>query len=248
MKMTHFLLTRFNCPIGWWGIKDVGISNDWLMHRFSLFESFCLPSVVAQNDQDFYWIIVIDERTPKRWLTRLENDVSMMMPRVIIKPVIKFSEATITNEIKNVTASESDIIVTTRLDNDDAIARSYLFAIINICKTLTPIGNYVINFRSGCQLHRSGVYLFTPGYLNSFISVMSLRNGLITAFHRNHTKMDSVGTVIDIKADPNDPNSIMWMQVLHTKNAASRLRANTKQIDKERIHNFSIAEKWESVL
>ena len=67
MKRSQFLLTRFNCP-GSHAPTNRGINNNWLAHRFLLFEHFCLPSVLSQDIQDFHWIILIDERTSAQWV------------------------------------------------------------------------------------------------------------------------------------------------------------------------------------
>ena len=78
-KVQHFILTRFN-------LRLVELSTDldsdkfgnkidrdqWLLHRFELFERYCLPSMAAQANQDFRWFLFFDEATPSQFRERIE--------------------------------------------------------------------------------------------------------------------------------------------------------------------------------
>lgn len=62
----YVIFTRFNLPSK--GYESVVRStDDWLQKRVELFERFCLPSVMAQTDQDFSWIVYFDPHSPA-WL------------------------------------------------------------------------------------------------------------------------------------------------------------------------------------
>ena len=37
----------------------------WLTERQTLFEKFCLPSVMSQTNKNFEWILIADVRTPE---------------------------------------------------------------------------------------------------------------------------------------------------------------------------------------
>ena len=247
MNISQFLLTRFNCPVGY-GPQGQGTSKEWLDHRFRLFESFCLPSVKGQDSDAFLWIILIDERTDPHWLDRLRSGLAGIMPRVMLIPVARYSNVHILRHIKERVTSDSEIIVTTRLDNDDAISRSYLSTILNICQGLLPHRDYVINFTNGCKAHKSGVYMSTSNVLNPFLSVMSTRGSLRTAFHTQHTKMERAGSVVSIGSDHANLNSVMWMQVIHARNVKNRCQRRAEPISTDCIRNFSIAPNWKSIL
>src|ERR1700690_3774378 len=129
MNISQFLLTRFNCPVGY-GPLGQGTSCEWLHHRFCLFESFCLPSVKDQDNDTFIWMILIDEKTDSCWLVRLKSGLAGIMPRVMLIPVARYSNVHILRHIKERVTSDSEIIVSTRLDNDDAIPRSYMSTVL----------------------------------------------------------------------------------------------------------------------
>lgn len=66
--MQHFILTRFNLNLWHKDKNDNEINrNEWLAYRLNLFETYCLPSVVAQTEQNFKWIILVDKETPKEF-------------------------------------------------------------------------------------------------------------------------------------------------------------------------------------
>jgi hypothetical protein len=70
----HFLLTRFNLRVEDWATTKNGdqVLNDaWLMDRFRLFESYCLPSVKNQSNQDFTWFVFFDKNTPDKFKCKL---------------------------------------------------------------------------------------------------------------------------------------------------------------------------------
>ena len=58
----HFLITRFNLKKkGWETTKNNEKiqTEEWLRHRFELFEAYCLPSVINQSNQDFIWYVFL---------------------------------------------------------------------------------------------------------------------------------------------------------------------------------------------
>jgi len=187
MKISQFLVTRFNSPVKY-ASENLGINKTWLAHRFLLFENFCLPSVSSQDAKNFHWILLIDERTPVQWVVRLKDGLAKIRPKSTILPVVRFSESDVINEIKKNITDENELVLTTRLDNDDAIARNYLSTVLSVCQSLMPDRNYVINFSKGCKLHKSGVYKVKPLFLNPFMSVMSSMQDLKTCLHQPHKK------------------------------------------------------------
>jgi hypothetical protein len=240
VKFKHFLITRFNCPIGY-AQENIGIMDAWLTKRFALFERFCLPSVRTQSTKDFTWLLLLDKRTPRPWLSRLTRNVAELSSPVIVLTLTRYSERRIREQIQKL-ASNVDVIITTRLDNDDAIARTFLGKVVEICRKLTHDRHYVINFRYGCQIHKSGLYLFAPSYLNPFISLLSPVSNLRTVYHAGHQDMGAVGTVINIGSGEEENAEIMWMQVLHSSNVSNRLRngSDKRRIGEENIVGFAI--------
>ncbi len=52
-KFQRYIITRFNLKVEAWTTtkNDQKVrTEDWLKHRFELFEKYCLPSVVNQKN------------------------------------------------------------------------------------------------------------------------------------------------------------------------------------------------------
>ena len=123
---SHYLITRFNIQKG--GLSsygDIPQTEKWLKRRFDLFEKYCFPSVVQQTVQNFTWIVLFNTETPPRFREKIigYKHNYQNFKELWIEPN--------TNEIKIVieyilSHSNSQHIITTRLDNDDIIRNDYL--------------------------------------------------------------------------------------------------------------------------
>lgn len=78
MKFTHFVLTRFNIPFMMHSNVSLVTDTKYLQNRFSLFIDYCFPSLKQQTCQNFSWIVLFDERTPKAFRKINEQLVSEM--------------------------------------------------------------------------------------------------------------------------------------------------------------------------
>lgn len=243
----HFLLTRFNIPFGFGNLPaGLGLNDEWLEQRFALFENFCLPSVLAQENKDFCWLIWIDERTPERWRSRLKEDLEPL-PSARVLPFKPGSDAIWKEEIEKLSGGTSvQRIVTTRLDNDDAISRDYLASIARRAAALPRKDRpYVINYRDGCRVSNAGFFAVSQR-LNPFLSVVSPRHPLITALHTDHGSMNRVGKVVDhgkfFRRAP------YWLQSIHGNNAANQLQRKRARMDQRQLERFSLGRNWMQLL
>ncbi|MGZ5527416.1 MAG: glycosyltransferase [Limisphaerales bacterium] len=240
-----FVLTRFNVPLPWTK-SNFGLDDKWLEHRFALFENFCLPSVAGQTKRDFCWLLLIDAKTPDRWRARLERDLRVV-PKAVIIPAPVWNEGHYRSEIQRLTATAApSMIVSTRLDNDDAIARDYLGAISKAAESVRSKNrHFVVNFRRGCQLSKTGVF-GVSFKLNAFLSMVSPASELKTAYSHEHGKMDEIAPVIDNRGFFN--RSPYWLQVIHTVNIANDLNRKRKPLDESVLKRFALGSDWRSLL
>lgn len=72
MTFEHYIITRFNLS-HFEGVGQGRLDEEYLDYRFSLFESYCLPSVINQDCQDFKWIILFDAKTPDKYKQRISE-------------------------------------------------------------------------------------------------------------------------------------------------------------------------------
>ena len=85
----HFILTRFNLLL-WNRSKDGQKvrTTKWLEYRFSLFEKYCLPSIMNQTCKNFEWIVLFDSKTPDSFKERIasyQKECPQLIP-VFVEP------------------------------------------------------------------------------------------------------------------------------------------------------------------
>lgn len=122
----HILFTRYNLSLysedGF--KKKLGCDPDaWMRHRFKLFTTFTLPSMANQSCKDFVWYVFMDRATPPEFIEQLEN-VALANMRIIL-----LRERQIDFLKREVQQCQESLIITSRIDNDDAFHRDYIKAI-----------------------------------------------------------------------------------------------------------------------
>src|SRR5690242_1987923 len=119
-RFVHVLLTRFNVSFLGRPLPD----RAWLAHRFELFEHFCFPSVVAQSCQDFKWLLFFDPHLDEDSRARIEtyrrfkNFEPVYIDEAVNAPILSRSVESRLHGF--------DYLITSRLDNDDALATRYV--------------------------------------------------------------------------------------------------------------------------
>jgi FkbM family methyltransferase len=244
-KTSLFVLTRFNVPLTNIPV-NLGLGDGWLEHRFLLFESFCLLSVLAQEHKEFHWLMLVDPGTPEKWLARLHRDLAPL-PLARIIPTHAVSEELFVAEIqKALDDSNAERVITTRLDNDDAISRDYLARVYNAAESCRrKDAYYVINFRSGLQASPLG--LFSVAHkLNPFASLVSPRQRLVTVANRPHAELNKSGKVVDCGVWKDGAPG--WIQTVHGNNIANRLSRQRAPADLKLLERFALREDWQEAL
>lgn len=110
--MLHVVATRMGI-----GIYD----TNWFEFRLALFETITFPSVTKQTNQDFTWLLVIDQHMPASARQRLK-DIVQEHPRVKILPIEMKSDfiGAVSAWSKNQNPTDGKML-STRMDDDDAI-------------------------------------------------------------------------------------------------------------------------------
>ncbi|NJL82777.1 MAG: hypothetical protein HC890_07155 [Chloroflexaceae bacterium] len=130
MVFQHALLTRFNTD--WFLSKSRSQqernSAEFLEHRFRIFEKTCLPSVNAQSNLNFFWLLLLDAGLPEGFRERIAHYSSAS--RVKIHPVYIEDRSVFLPRLKQAIAAkivpETRFLISTNLDSDDAIARNFI--------------------------------------------------------------------------------------------------------------------------
>lgn len=208
------MLTRFNVRTYVTGTTDV-VSPEWVRRRLELFETFCLPSMQAQSTQ-CDWLVFFDADTPPDLRERVESH-SGYTP-VWVDGVL--DNGRVSEFVANRLPSRECTLITTRLDNDDAVASDFVARIQHAARGEDEL---YINFPFGYQWDSGRVYYYAQ-FANPFMSLVerlprgtSGRRSPMTVLSGNHDRVGRTGRLRQVWCPP------MWIQVIHGGNVINEL-------------------------
>lgn len=184
----HYILTRMNL-----GIYNRADAGQWMRHRLGLFESYLLPSIMRQTNNNFRWILCFDERTPDEVICRYDY-----MDHVIIayqQP--KFVVPTL--------EPDAQWLITSRIDNDDFYFPEFVQTIqdrFEPYEHILDVDYYQWDNRKG----KGGVYSSARKAANSpFITLIERWDNARGVCQRPHNLMpnyfaaDKIGQVLAVQ-------------------------------------------------
>jgi hypothetical protein len=185
---------------------------DWLNDRFILFTSYCLPSVTAQTEQNFLWLIYIDAAVPAAYLERLQAAINPYA-NIKLKLCDFFSSENIVDDLQRELGA-TEWLLTTRLDNDDGLSADF----VSRLQASVHLGTReFLDFPNGILYYQSKTYLYHHES-NAFISLFEPMKGASTVWCGAHEHLGSVATIRQIDPWP------AFVQVVHGKNVSNKPR------------------------
>ncbi len=119
------ILTRFGL-----GVKD----RDWLEHRMILISSITAPSLLAQNDKNFRWALLVDEDLPCDILSALEATLAPFGGRAILHAGGRFDTWNALTIARGAgVVADDELVLTGLIDDDDAWNREVVSAVRQRC-------------------------------------------------------------------------------------------------------------------
>ncbi|MHC4949224.1 MAG: glycosyltransferase [Planctomycetota bacterium] len=214
----HFLLTRFNVRTRFAEGAPV-CEPAWLDARFDLFERFCLPSVRAQTVAGFRWLCFFDAGTPDAFRARIDRCAEGdAFEAVFVEGA--FGPERILEAVRTRVRPGATHVITSRLDNDDAISRDY---VEQVQATFRGQDVEVVNLAAGYCWHRGRIYLRRVPR-GPFVSLVERVAGLRTIHGGRHADAATLGPVRQLDDRPS------WIQVIHGGNVSNRLRGERRPI------------------
>jgi len=214
-RVEHIILTRFNVRyVDDPSALSIGVNPEWLSHRFELFERYCLPTVLAQTEQNFRWILFFDSATPEPFAARARN---LATKRPGIYPIFcdTLSIPLIKKIIADLLPQPPQWLLTTRLDNDDGLHPDFIATVRAAQSFEHP---EVLNCLAGIIFSDGKTYL-QHHKSNAFISLSELFSDFQTIFSiPRHMDAGQSYPVRQISAQP------LWLQVVHGNNISNRVR------------------------
>lgn len=224
--LCHIILTRFNLPSGGRESK-IRHSPNWLENRFELFERYCLPSVMQQSSSNFEWFIYFDIDTPEPFQTRAKK-YQIQYQQITIFWGKKIPLADIQRQILDRVPAHKSYLLTSRLDNDDALNSDFIRELQADAAQLTHKSHaQVMNYPNGLILSGGRVYSHRDTS-NPFASLLEpVSADIKTIWQHQHTKLHNFGKIHQLKPQA------MWLQVIHNDNVSNRIRGH-------RVHNTEL--------
>ncbi|EFL52490.1 conserved hypothetical protein [Solidesulfovibrio fructosivorans JJ]] len=235
MIFKHCIVTRFNAHIDT-RCYDFRLSDTWLAERFELFNTFCLPSVVGQQCQDFVWLVLFDAETPEKF----RRIIAFLQKYKKFIPLYCKEFPTILPQVKERIVTmfpEADYYLTTRLDNDDALSRKFVAIIHDVVEKVLSSGKQVppelfINFPNGLQYCNGSCYDFYDP-TNAFVSLLERNKPPHTVFWVEHPSIYDKAPVAQIETKP------IFLQNIHDMNLYNYIRGDVME-DKDILADFDL--------
>ena len=209
--MDHVILTRFNLPSPG-RERSIRDRPGWLESRVELFRRYCLPSVAAQTNASASWIIYFDPESPA-WLKE-QVDEDGRAGHYVPRYREQVSRGELLDDIRQVVGNPSGDLLTTNLDNDDALASDFCERLQMAHRHAGATAYFVVE---GLVLSPEGLYLQRDSR-NAFPSVRAPWEQATTCWSEWHTHLRRSMPVVEIGGQPG------WLQVVHGRNVSNRAR------------------------
>lgn len=231
--MEHFLITRFNVPVNGWDRDKAGqptLDDDWMKHRLRLFQRFCVPTVAGQTENNFNWIIYCDTNSKSTDVEAIQKAITNLS-NTRIRLVPDFHQ--LLNDLKLLLSnSDSEFVITSRVDNDDGLGKNYIREIQN---HFLERGNTIINLNGGV-LYDEDKKVLTEirkgrnNHYGSLIEEKNPQNNLVTVLGFPHDKPPAIYQVINVD------RRFSWLKIIHSRNLSSRIHGKPVSLDKVLPH------------
>lgn len=225
MEISHYIITRFNIRIPSSLTRqlqtiDVTRDEEYLEDRFKLFFEYTVPSVLQQSDKGFVWILMFSANTPQQFKNRI---ATLERENPFIKTLYIADDENCNDILENyILERHKNIIVTSRLDNDDAIHRDYVKEIHTVILQ-QEIQEFALIFNNGCQYDETHKFLskyhFPKNHFSTLVEVGN-KDKIKTILRFNHMEIGNNVNTVELNND-----IPMWLEVVHATNVSNRMHS-----------------------
>ena len=210
-KVQHLVLTRYAQK----GLFYEDFSEDWLDDRLRVFSQFCVPSMAQQTATDFSWLVFCDDTLDPDRLEAIEKSAAAV-PQFELVLTSHANGVGLPDAIRPRIYEDTEVLVTTRLDNDDglhreaiAVLHSYLPAFVN-----SPHPRWVVNFPSGYRYEAETGRAYAAVWLHGAFMTMfeRLRPGERKFLNIYKMRHNWLHHALPLHFDESIP---AWLQVIH---------------------------------
>jgi hypothetical protein len=235
----HFVITRFNLQLGY---KDkyghMTLTEDWMINRFELFEKYCIPSLINQSVKNFLWLVMFDDETLVKFQEKInlyKSQIPFFIPVYLKNPI---NPIDIKDSVRSRLSLADKYVITTRIDNDDAIHRDF---ILEVQRLFNGQNNCFIQFLYGYQWNVAYCMLqkFYQLHGNHFSSrIEKVEKGVDTVITVDNTKISEVEDVEIVNIA--DSKKRLWIEVVHEANIANHFRVLMPRFNNTVFQSFNL--------
>ncbi len=211
MSFAHLIITRFNLRYP----NSEPVSEAWLAHRLPLFRDFCYASVRGQTCQNFRWLVLFDTTTPPAF--RAQIDELATWDNFVPCYIDGFDYEAILALIRPYITADTTHLLTTTLDNDDALAADF---VAEVQAQVAGQAFELLNFRHGYRLNTATDKLYDVAIAtNPFVSLIeNVEQGqflsIVGCLPHSTMAQRFSSAIREIETRP------LWLQVVHGRNLA----------------------------
>ncbi|MBJ7336721.1 glycosyltransferase [Mycolicibacterium sp.] len=211
-RAQHLLLTKFNAPLADSAGERPGLNREWLDMRLDLFERWPLRSVRGQSRAADEWLIFVDSDTAVDYLENLAEVISG--DATIVGVSGPLTDDRIAAYVAAHLLDRGGLLITTRLDSDDALASDYVERIHAVADSGW---RGFVNPRTGFQLVGDSVLKRwdSSGPFMSYLEDLQPGSLPRTVLSIEHYQAHLAGPVKQLGGKPS------WLQVVHGRNLAN---------------------------
>ena len=145
MRFRHVLLTMFNRRLGGRAgfPSELELDDDWLRRRWELFTTYTVPSVAAQSESDFTWVVLCHPESPA-WLTALTATID-------VPAEVHFSFRHQDPALTRFQDGSADALFVSRIDSDDSWHRRAMERVREDCEA-DPFTSEIVTLTDGYLL------------------------------------------------------------------------------------------------
>lgn len=146
------LKKREMSPEDWQDRARLLYDPDRLAARFAAFQQVCLPSILAQDDPRFVFVIITSPELPEPWMTRLRDLCGQSLNLHLEVVADRDLGRGIAPLLQDMTAMAGRNLIQFRLDDDDALALGAVARLRRLADRMADLPQFGISMAHGVSV------------------------------------------------------------------------------------------------
>jgi len=208
--VNHLVLTKFNILMSAdHGAAAKRLEDDWLRQRLIEFERFTVPSIRSQDSREFRWLVFCDAESPSWFKDHMSERFGDVLDPLWVTDM---RNATLGRVLQERGYTDERRLVTTRIDNDDAMSRDY---VATVQRHAALPNRTFLNFPRGLRSSNGALF---RGYWqsNPFMSLIEEPRPdgtpFASVFIQQHHLVRKTERIVNVQHAPT------WLRAMHAGN------------------------------